>query len=632
MNKNNHRKLSRELSLGVLLLAAPIFILALGALYRQSRFLIHEEVTKTSNSTVNTALLRLKNYMNTIETGVNANVWMMERHFQPDSLRAISNRIVRLNPNVISSSVYVVPGTLSKYGYNGELSFYTKRLGKQAVTYTESDYPYTNRACYTQPIIFGQPCWLDPFSENVEVKVDLNEAIATYCAPITSSDGKILGVVTADLSFNGMADVLNAEEPPYPNALYVLLGGDGRFLMFPDTTRVFRKTVFAETDPNRDMDLITAAYEMTAGNQGAVHTNYHDKCYHLSYCPVPGTDWSLALACPDKEAMGSYFRLGYIIIVLIVVGLLAIALLCHHVVKQAVKPINRLIVTTQQMADGQYNSEIKFSNRSEIIPQLQNSFAQMQHALHNRMGTLQHKVNEIRQENEELERMKLQAEDVVNRKNAFIHHTTQQMRTPQNVITGFADVLNESNAGTAPISDEELDNITDMMKSNAVNMDRMVLLLGDATDTDANEVLHCIRQNEVSCNILARECIDHAHTHFPEAQFQMETTLQEGVFILTNYNYLMRILRELLYNAARFSDGQHITLAVDETDTVVRFTVQDKGPGLPSSIQEDLTLQAFSTEAKGLSLVKRHTKGLKGSMHIDTAYHDGCRITIEMPK
>ena len=65
-----------------------------------------------------------------------------------------------------------------------------------------------------RPINSGKPCWIDPFSENVEVKVDYKQAIATYCAPITHSDGQILGVVTADISFNGMADVLNAEEPP----------------------------------------------------------------------------------------------------------------------------------------------------------------------------------------------------------------------------------------------------------------------------------------------------------------------------------------------------------------------------------------------------------------------------------
>ena len=631
MSNKNRLKLSRELGLGVLLLATPIFILALGALYRQSRFLIHEEVTKTSNSTVNTALLRLKNYMNTVETGVDANMWMLERNFRPDSLRAISNRIVRLNTNVVSSSVYVVPGMLSNYGIEGEYSIYTTRLGKQAVTYTEPEYHYTERACYMRPINSGKPCWLDPFSENVEVKVDYKQAIATYCAPITHSDGQILGVVTADISFNGMTEVLNAEEPPYKNARYILLGGDGRFLMFPDTTRLFNKTVFAETDPNRDMDLITAAYEMTAGNQGAVHTNYHNKRYHVSYLPVPGTDWSLAMACPDKDAMGTYFRLGYIIIALLVIGLLAIALLCHHVVKKAVRPLSELITTTGQMADGCYDCEISTSDHKEIIPQLQNSFALMQKALHQRMSGLQQKVSEMRRKNEELEGMKQEAEEVVKRKNTFIHHVTQQMRMPQNVITGFADVINESNAGTTTVSNEELNSITGMMKTNAVNMDRMVLLLGDATDTDANEVLHCKRQEEVPCNVLCRECIDHARTHYPEVNIQLETKLREGVCILTNHNYLMRILRELLYNAAKFSDGQQIMLTVDETENTVRFTVEDKGPGLPSDLS-DLSLKAFSTSAKGLALVKRHTEGLKGSMVIDTNYHEGCRITIEMPK
>ena len=74
------RKLSTQLSLGIMLMAIPIFILSLGLLFMQSRTLIHRQVTKCSLSTLNTALHRVRIYMGTIETAANSNAWMLEEH------------------------------------------------------------------------------------------------------------------------------------------------------------------------------------------------------------------------------------------------------------------------------------------------------------------------------------------------------------------------------------------------------------------------------------------------------------------------------------------------------------------------------------------------------------------------
>ena len=100
----NRRKLSRELSMGLLLMATPIFILSLGLLFALSHELIHEKVSESMNSMVNTTLHRVKYYMNTVETPAKSNAWMLKENFTSDSLVAVSNRIVRLNRNVISSS------------------------------------------------------------------------------------------------------------------------------------------------------------------------------------------------------------------------------------------------------------------------------------------------------------------------------------------------------------------------------------------------------------------------------------------------------------------------------------------------------------------------------------------------
>ena len=631
----SRRKLSRELTLGIMLMTIPVFILSLGVLYKQSKDLIHEEVTECSHSMLKTTMHRLRTYMSTIETAANSNAWMLEENFRPDSMQSVSNRIVRLNDPVISSSVFATPDMFKEYGRR--FSVYTTMQGKTAATYLEPDYDYFDKACYTTPVATGKACWVDPFVDNAEGKVNHNEAIATYCRPLRQKDGHIIGVVTADLSFSQMAHILNDVEHPYPNAYFVLLGGDGRFLIHPDTTRLFRKTIFTDVNPSEDMDIITLGHEMTAGKQGTIHITSNDELYHVSYQPVPGTDWSLALVCPDDDAMKSFYSLGIVIIILLIIGLLPILILCNHVVKHAIRPITKLTEITQHIAHGQYNETIPISYEKSIFTQLQNSFSQMQQSLNGRMGRLRRHADKIREQNEKLMLTKQQTEETIQRKNQFIHHMTQQMRIPLNTIAGFSNLLGDSTAGKGVVSEKELNSITEMMNSNVINMDRMMLMLFDATATDFNGNLVCKKTDEVSCNGIAREVIDHITRHFPQTNIQFDTELQDAIHILTNRIFLLCVLIEPLYNAVHNSDGQHISLHIGQTATTFTFTIQDVGPGI--TVMPELNYDPFAKvdtlqlgSGMGLPLAKRHAVSLGGSLTIDTDYHEGCRIVIEMPK
>ena len=439
-------------------------------------------------------------------------------------------------------------------------------------------------------------------------------------------------------NFRHMANMLSEGEQPYQHAYYVLLDGDGRYLIHPDSTRLFRKTIFTDADPCVDMDIITVGHEMTAGKQGTVHIRRSGERYHMCYRQVPGTNWSLALVCPENEAMKDLNRLGYVIIVLLVIGLLLILLFCNHAVKQIISPIHQLIDTTQKMEDGQFDEIVPQSSHDNTVGRLQNSFRKMQQALNERMDSLQQQADTIRRQNEELQQTKQQAEETVRQKSRFVKHVIQQMRMPLNVITGFADVLGGSNAEEITITEEELSSIMYLMTSNTINMNRMVLLLLDASETDATGRLSCTRTEEVSCNEISRDVIDHIVRHFPQASIRFETELQDCVQILTNRMFLLSVLVEPLYNAVLHSDGEHITLRVSQTATTVRFTVQDTGPGLPPEMPEPVFKPFREIDnlligtGIGLSLARRYAIGLGGSLIFDTDYHQGCSLAIELPK
>ena len=188
------------------------------------------------------------------------------------------------------------------------------------------------------------------------------------------------------------------------------------------------------------------------------------------------------------------------------------------------------------------------------------------------------------------------------------------------------------------LAKEEVANITDMMRYNSAHLTRMVLMLYDSSDTGSAEEQQLKRNEQVSPNAIVRECIAFTLQHFPDLPIRFETDVDDDFRIPSNHLYLMRTLRELLYNAAKYSDGQHISVHVALTPSTVRFVTQDVGPGLPEE-SLDVIFNPFIkvnnlSEGLGLGLYlsRRHAKNLGGDLVVDTTYHAGCRLILEVPR
>ena len=162
-------------------------------------------------------------------------------------------------------------------------------------------------------------------------------------------------------------------------------------------------------------------------------------------------------------------------------------------------------------------------------------------------------------------------------------------------------------------------------------------MLFDSSDTGISEELNSHKHELVLCNQVARECIQYAQLRSPHVMINFETNAADDFCIFTNRLYLMRSLRELLYNSAKYSDGKQITFRVTQTDSKVLFSVEDTGPGIP----EDIIEKMFEPFVKvndlseglglGLPLSKRHAQSLGGDLTLDTTYHEGCRFVLELP-
>lgn len=634
------RAFARKLSIGILLLAIPIFVVSLGILFTQSRHMIRLEAVGRANSVLNSTMQRISRNLLTIETATNAYSWLIERSLQPDSLLAYSRRVVQLNPHIDGCSISAEPDVFPQYGKY--FSVYTVRETDTITTVIEEEYDYFSKIWYKTPRDLNKPCWVAYFDESDSLELTIDGMVASYGRPLYNADNRFVGIVSTDLSLLHLSKLMSVEKP-YPNSYFMMIDDQGRYFVHPDSTKLFTQTIFSGADPRRQTDLIALGHEMTAGNQGRMNAVIDGVSCLVCYKPVPGTSWSLAIVCPDRDVLASYHRLTYIVIPLLIIGLFVIVTLCSRAVGQTIHPLNELLDKTQSIAAGNMEVYIPHTQREDVIGNLQNSFATMLQSLNFHIGIVRYSSYQTKLRNEELEHATKLVQEADRQKTAFIQNVTHQIRTPLNIIMGFAQILGKESEDQ--LIEEEVKSLTSTMTHNSRLLSRIVLMLFDSSDSGTTkEKIEAAKHESVPCNDVAREAVSYVKVYYPNLYIYFLSEVGDDFCIETNRQFLMLSLRELLYNAAKYSDQQNISLRITHSRLSkghaggsVQFIVEDTGKGIAPEDRESIF--KFFTKIDdlsqglglGLPLSKRHAQNLGGDLTLDTDYQQGCRFILEIP-
>lgn len=544
------RSIATKLSLGIVLMAIPVFVICVGLLFVQSLYNLKKETDGRAASTLKAMELRKASFMSTVETATNSSDWLVKECMQPDLLLELTRRVVMLNANVDGCSITLEPDVLPQAGRY--FSAYSVRKGDSVVTVREGSYDYYEKIWYSTPKKMGRACWVGPYDDYNEGTLSAGEHITSYCKPLYDDNGKLLGVIATDLSAQRLAETVDEEK------------------------------AYAESKVN----------------------------------------------------ISRYYRLAGLIIVLILLGLLLILFFTRQIVGFAIRPVRNLLVQTQRMAEGDYSQQIAYSKKGNVVSRLQNSFARMQSSLNQHISEIQQVNEETAKRNDELAHARKLVEKAIHQKTAFVQDISHQIRTPLNIVMGFSQVLRDCGDEMPP---EEVKQLTGLMNRNVKLLHRMVQMLLDSSDVGLSEEMKSLKEEHILVNKMARDCISNVYAQFPDSSIAFATSISDQFSLHTNKLYLVRTLRELLYNAAKYSDGKHIILRVAKIGKMLRFVVEDKGPGIDKAYMNQMFVPFTKVNnlseglGLGLPLTKRHAKNLGGDLIIDTSYIEGCRIILELP-
>jgi HAMP domain-containing protein len=369
-----------------MILAIPLFVLALGVFHKNANRLLHREAVDKSRTILSTTTQLVVNYLNSVECAARSNLWMLEENFNPDSLAVNSRRIVSLNKSVLSCSVAAEPNTFPQYGEN--FSVYTVNDSDTIISEFEPEFEYFEKNWYKKPMQTGKPCWITPFSDFNAGVINHHDAVGSFCMPIRPHGNKIEGVVSVDFSFKKLRETILATHHPYPSSYYMILGPVGGYLIHPDNSLLFKKTIFTATDSVAHPDIIALGREMIAHKHGTMHVTIDDVLCHVTYMPITDTGWSIALVCHDEDVLADYNNLTIVMIIIVIIGILIITWITKNVVQNNMRPLNKLLEATKIISEGNYATVIEVSKHKDSIGKLQNAFRKMQLAIMANMSEL----------------------------------------------------------------------------------------------------------------------------------------------------------------------------------------------------------------------------------------------------
>ena len=604
ITKHIRRSFALRLSLSIVVIATIVFVVAIGELFYRSRTATRQAAVEQATQVLSNVTQHMSALLNEVEVASHNTEWQVLETLQPAALLQFSRNIVELNPILDGCSIALEPYFFKNQGQGRFFSAYSSRTDEGLIE-TEQEgnesYFYFGMDWYSLPMLRGKALWIDPFSDSNDITGNNRGLIISYCKPLVTADGRTIGVISSDISLRKLTQEL-AKERLYPESYFILSDSRG-------------KTIATSKPDASDEEGIDYKHNLVIDNQ------------------LPHTDWKLTIVCPKNNIFKSYYQLIYIVITIVLFGLLLLWTFCYFVVRRNVTRLQMLAATTQDMANGKFDTPIPLTRRKDDIGELQNSFSAMQSSLAKYVTNLERMKAESKQRNYELNEAKGLAEASDKRKSAFIRDMSHQIRTPLNIINGFAQILRENHRMMSEM--ERLELSRDMLYNGYVIS---TIIDNWSMTSTLDKVTDLPREDLVTANMLCHEVVGNVLFRYREDVMVNIETTERDIRLTTDKKSVLKVLGELLHNADKFTKEGTITIGCQPLNSrFMSFYVADTGCGIAPEYQERvfepfMKIDEFSEGlGLGLPLCRRLATLLKGEIVLDTQYSGGARFLLKLP-
>ena len=395
MNKNEkyNRSFAARMSRWVIL----VLLIMMGSLSYLLYFYIRDVLTEVIASNYHSGLRasdsRIADVMSDITVAVKNNIPDIENHLaQPDQVQTVVERIVMQNPSIRSCGVSFIDNYYPQKGHlfcpyamrNDSMQVEATQLGSAGNDYLSADW-------FQEALARDSAYWSTPFFNGQDSETPL----VAYLCPVRNPQGRVVGILGADLSLDFMTRFLQEQDSIFSKEAWSFYNGgdrsyvisnDGTYVTHPDHRRIQKGNFFVHIKDTDEPDIASKVVnDMKDGKTSNDETEkvlmVNRKESYLFYRPVTGTDWMLVSSVSTSSLQAFGMVAGILFIWIIGLALLVTFLVCYLTIKRTAKPLKLLAGTADKVAQGQFDTPLPTIKHDDEICQLRDSFENMQHSL-----------------------------------------------------------------------------------------------------------------------------------------------------------------------------------------------------------------------------------------------------------
>ena len=303
---------------------------------------------------------------------------------KPDRMYDIMNRMLKLNPYMRSCGIYFVE---SYYPQKGRLfAPYASRLDSvimESQDACDQGNDYVKAEWFKEAISSEEGYWAKAFLDNDSAQSPL----VSYLLPIHDHQHRTVAVLGVDLSLYWLNKKIQPEFQfqwndseewnPKNQIYYYMTDSTGTLLIHPDTKRLVKENIqpYMAKGPKNEIGY------MTINDSKEDDINLDGIDVFINSQSVKYTNWTISMVIPRFFIHAIGYIIAGVAIAFILLGLLVVYFFGRRSIKKAVRPLNQLATTADEVAKGNFNTVLPELKSRDEIHMLRDSFGQMQQSL-----------------------------------------------------------------------------------------------------------------------------------------------------------------------------------------------------------------------------------------------------------
>lgn len=345
---------------------------------------------------------------------------------------------------------------------------------------------------------------------------------------------------------------------------------------------------------------------------GAVSIGYQEGQRTLS---LPDGHWIISdmmmdgyyiRAAARESTIYSMISSDYLLVLIAALVMVVISALGgYFIVSRAFLPLERLISTASEIADG-----------DDLTKRLESSNAK-----------------ESRELSSAFNSMLARLDDSFKKEKEFTDDASHELRTPLAVIKA------ESEYALGSIDDRtEVEQSLSAIIKETDRMTRLISSLLELSRVDKGSIK--INKSRFSLSSMLEGLSEEMSQMARERNLSFSSTLEEGIFVYADEDMIIRSVINLINNAISYSkENGHIDLLLKRNDSVAIISVKDDGIGISEEDQKRIFDRFFqvdkarssSSSGLGLALVKEMAALNNATISVESKLGYGSVFTLSIP-